>query len=403
MKKIIIYGSFLEYNLGLPSLLHGIEELIYNIYGEDTQCIYYEYDKLGGRITDSYKSQIKYIPFQNGKHMLKSALRYKFLKKGKETEKSFFKEIESADVVVDLYGIYFCSNIEKNKMGRLKAVYSSITNLTIPFIAKKLFGVKTVKTAASYGPLETKGLDVKAQYTINSIFDVVCARERQSKQVICDNCSIKKDIIVTPDVANLMKYEAVEYGESKRIGIVVSHQIDRQWKSNESYRQCMASLINHINSNLPEYKVIIIPNETSPLKKNNDIDMAKSILGHVSDAKKIEVFDDIDINACEMKTLIASCDVVVSARYHSCVAALSSGIPLLAMGWHNKYDELLQLYNQNQNIISGEDCTSEKLINKFDSIWKNREQIRDELKNAYTQVESDLHCAYKKVFMIGEK
>lgn len=59
------------------------------------------------------------------------------------------------------------------------------------------------------------------------------------------------------------------------------------------------------------------------------------------------------------------CEVMVASRYHSCVAALSAGVPTLVIGWHYKYDELLNLYGQDKWIISCDNCTSDKLISLF--------------------------------------
>ena len=161
----------------------------------------------------------------------------------------------------------------------------------------------------------------------------------------------------------------------------------------------MVSLINHINKTLPEYEVIIVPNETSPLKKYNDINVGQSIANDVKEKNKVVVMSDADLNAVEIKNVIASCDVVVSARYHSCVAALSSTVPTLAMGWHYKYDELLRLYGQTECMVSGADCSPEELIRKFDHVFDNRDKIHSDLCVAFSEIEKDLVIKYKNIFI----
>ena len=242
----------------------------------------------------------------------------------------------------------------------------------------------------------------KASYVINKIFDVVCAREEQSKNAILDVCKIKKQMVVTPDIANLMKYDNVEYGQNNRIAITVSHQLERQWKSQDDYCQCIVALINHIIKTLPEYEIIIIPNETSPVKKNNDIDIAYKIAQNITLNNNIRILADADFDAVEMKNLIASCDIMISARYHSCVAALSSTVPTLAMGWHYKYDELLELYGQTKCIVSGENCSTYDIVKKFDYIWDNKEKIHKGLCVSFCNVEKELFEKYKRIFVVEE-
>ena len=105
------------------------------------------------------------------------------------------------------------------------------------------------------------------------------------------------------------------------------------------------------------------------------------------------------MNSTQVKKIIAGCEVLVASRYHSCVAALSSGVPVLVVGWHHKYDELLSLYGQDKWALSTENCTSEKLINAFDSFWESREKERGTIKEKYIDVRKALIEAGKELFM----
>ena len=399
-KNIVMYGSFIEYNLGLPSLLHGAEELFCKIFGEDNvNFVYYESNKLGGKILGDFKSKIKYIPFDNTKKMLFDAVKYKLTKRCSKQQEDFFYDLKAADYIVDIYGIYFCSKIEKENMSDFKAKYSAVMTFTIPFIGKWFSKkVKTIKTAASYGPFNAKGLNKKAQFAINNIFDLVFSREEQSARALFDNCKIKKNIPITPDLANLMKYKKTEYGVNKQIVIAVSHQIETQWKENGNYKEYILSLLNHINEKLPEHKIVLIPNETSPLKKYNDISVAQGIKAMADLGDKLTVLSNPDFDAAEIKSEIAKSDAVISARYHTCVAALSAAIPTLVMGWHYKYDELLELYGEKERIVSDAAEAEAALTKKFDELWASKEVIRSKLLNSADIVAEKIYTSYKTAF-----
>ena len=72
------------------------------------------------------------------------------------------------------------------------------------------------------------------------------------------------------------------------------------------------------------------------------------------------------------------------------MAALSAGVPTLVIGWHYKYDELLNLYGQDKWIISCDNCTSDKLISLFNDFWESRNGERKVIKGKYKDVRKAL-------------
>ena len=148
----------------------------------------------------------------------------------------------------------------------------AIGQFPISFIAK-MFGVKSVKCTASYGPIESKMDMISARFSSKHIFNVMVARETESKMQL--EKVTKKNITVSPDLANLMPYTYNSTIKNlKTIGISVSHQIIRQWKSDEKYIDCMVNLIEHINSST-DRKVVLIPNEI--IGTYHDIHVAEEI------------------------------------------------------------------------------------------------------------------------------
>ena len=391
--KVIFYGAMLEYNLGIPSLLHGAEQLFLKLYGDKLQSVFYEPGILMGPINDHYHSDIRILPFSSGKELLVAAVKEKLHRKIPAPQKEFFDEVRSADVVVDLYGIYFCSNIEPSEYSYTRAIKSALSEFAIGFTAKHFFGVKTIKTAASYGPITTKGLAQKAKFVAKHVFDTMFAREKESQKQLEEAMKGVKKVEVTPDLGNLMKWKPCEYGIHHRIGISVSHQMIRQWKSQEDYITCIGSLIRHIHSRLPEYEVVLFPNETSPKREYNDYHVALDILRGIQE-DWISIWGQDDYCAEEMKGEIAKCDILVSSRYHSCVAALSAGIPVLVIGWHYKYSELLERYGQGHCMIGGENCSSESLMELFEKVWVNREKAHHKLQDIMPKVAEELYRQY---------
>jgi polysaccharide pyruvyl transferase WcaK-like protein len=73
-----------------------------------------------------------------------------------------------------------------------------------------------------------------------------------------------------------------------------------------------------------------------------------------------------------IKSLIANCDLVVGSRFHALVAALSQGIPAMALGWSHKYLELLRPFGLEKFVVGIENLDTENLQELLAELWRDR-------------------------------
>jgi len=366
--KIVTTGIRLDENFGLPTVLHGTEEVLRELYGEEFDMINYTLDPYRETCAKDYKCTIKYAP-PAPKKLLLAAVLNKFGIRSKEKEiQGVIDDIKTCDIVTNLFAIFYCDKFGVVKYSYLRMLKQVIGDSLFLFIGK-MYGKKTVKSTSSFGPMDSKMNSKCARYAIKHLWDVVVAREVKSKEQIDKHVRCKKQIYVAPDMANYMKYSP-DSRVTKCIGISVSHQIIKQWKSSDDYLNCIAVLCDYIVENT-EYNVILIPNEFQD-GVYNDIDVANEIYELLKNKVNVSILDVKKMLNSEIKNVISSCDVIVSSRYHSCVAALSSGVPTLVLGWHYKYDELLALYGQRKYILSSENCTVSILLEKFKELFEKR-------------------------------
>lgn len=62
---------------------------------------------------------------------------------------------------------------------------------------------------------------------------------------------------------------------------------------------------------------------------------------------------------------LSSTGVAIAARHHTLFAALSLGIPSLAIGWHHKYEGLLSLVEQEHFVCDFQNLTEAGLYEAF--------------------------------------
>ena len=375
--RVLTTGLCAEYNFGSPSILHGMETLLRTLYGPEVDIVNYQPTQ-----PDLVAVEDLGFPTKVNRSDYQTLYRTWKTNRGTPEDLELVTDLETADLVVDLYGICFCDNLEKRRYSYLSMTARKRKFHPILFLAKKM-GKRIIKNTASFGPMETEYNQKAAQFMCKQVYDVLCAREVQSKIALRHVLGGKREILLSPDTANLMGYTP---GPRKcRVGISASHQIVKQWSSNEGYVECMVRLGQLIHSLGAE--ILFLPNEYDPNKEDNDVAVCRQIQGELEKAGvPSEILDVLHLNSTQLKNGIAACEVVVASRYHTCVAALSSGTPVLVLGWHYKYQELLSLYSQTQWLIHQDDCDSEKLLSMFRRFWTVREENRETIAAQYPLV-----------------
>lgn len=389
MIKILATGVKIEDNFGGPSILHGVQEVLTELYGNDYELIYYQTTPFDEYSSRDFNFKIRNVSFS--KENLGGALL-----RDKEM-KELIQDIKSSDIVVDLLGICFSDNFKPQNYNYFRMIIKVLYSFRILAIAK-FYRRKTVKNTCSFGPMKSKMNQKSAAFACKHLYDVLSAREIKSRDALIDDANVKKEILLSPDIANMMKFSRDGNCDNRIIGISTSHQIIRQWNGEEGYVDCIVNLCRHISQTC-DMSIVLIPNEVQPMSDFNDIDVSLEIRDKLNiEGIQVEIIDSAHMSSTELKNIIASCEVVIASRYHSCVAALSSGVPTLVVGWHYKYEELLHWYGQDKWGIPTDDCTSNKLISTFDSFWEGRDESKKIIAEKYPEVRKAVLEAGKILF-----
>jgi len=389
MIKVLATGVKIEDNFGGPSILHGLQEVLTELYGDDYELAYYQITPFSEYSSRDFNFKICTVPFYL-KNFGFDLLRNKEMKE-------YIREVISSDIIVDLLGICFSDNFSPQKFSYSRMIIDTAYLFRMLTVAK-FFRRKTVKNTCSFGPMKSKLNQKSAAFACKYLFDVVSARERKSRDALIYDAKVKKEIILSPDIANMMAFTNNNIFDDKKIGISTSHQIIRQWKGEFGYVECIVNLCRHIfqKYGIP---IVLIPNEVQRLSDMNDITVSRQIQETLEKEEiHVDIVDSARMSSTELKNVIASCEVIIASRYHSSVAALSSGVPTLVVGWHYKYEELLHWYGQDKWGLSTNECTPEKLISIFDSFWEKRDESKKIIAEKYPEVRKAVIEAGKILF-----
>jgi colanic acid/amylovoran biosynthesis protein len=305
------------------------------------------------------------------------------------------KEYKTADIIVDIWGIIFAGS----QGGDL--------TLLVTLLVSKLLKKPVIKYTADIGPFTTTKNRLFAKFYLRNI-DLILARSEKTKKNLLE-LGITAPIYVCPDTAFLLeparnnKNDILSKEKLKGktlVGMTVSHVADRKERDKDKYASVMAGMVDYLAQKLDAF-VVLIPNEIFP-NRYDDLCVAKKIYRKINRKDKVILLMK-EYPANELKGIIGKCDLFIGARYHSIVAATSMCIPTLAISWHHKYHEVMELMGQEEYVCEIESLSFSELREKIDSLWENKEKVKAKMASNIPFVKESILTGGKLVKIILER
>ena len=95
--------------------------------------------------------------------------------------------------------------------------------------------------------------------------------------------------------------------------------------------------------------------------------------------------------------MIGECDLMLGSRFHALIAALSSGVPSVAIGWAHKYPELLGVFGMERLVVDHDDLTPEALVQAVMEVWDARARYRMEINERLPGVKVRSESVFERV------
>ncbi len=189
---------------------------------------------------------------------------------------------------------------------------------------------------------------------------------------------------------DLFKLKSLRSSGQLVVGVCPSIVVAKRARaSGWDYAQSIALLIDDLVGR--GYAVALYPNATrgEDMDKthNNDLPLLHEIERKLlpESTQKIAKFTG-SLNAAQIHKIINSCDVHVVSRFHAMVAALSSSIPVLVIGWSHKYLEVMERFDQEDMVIDYMQGGQEAVARLFDQLIDDRVHRALSIVNALSEV-----------------
>ena len=382
MTKILFIGARLSGNLGGPSVLCSTIEVLNRFIPEAEFTLLSPVPISDYKLSETYG--IKIVPRPQRSFSSPKLLVGAFLNKynldispllNSEISK-ILEAYKSADVIIDIWGIIFADSMGGGFVSR---AFEGL-HLLIGKLLKKL----VIKYTADMGPFRRRWNRLFAKFYLNKI-DLILARGEITRKCLIE-LGITTSIYVCPDTAFLLKAspnqkinEVLSKEKLKKkviVGMSVSNTVARKERDKNQYSITMAQTADYLIKNLNAF-VVLIPNDIFP-NTHDDVYVAKKIYKKINEKEEVMLITE-EYHANELKGIIGECDLLIGARYHSIVAALSMCIPTIAIAWHHKYHQVMGLVGQEKYVCDIETLNFTELQAMIDSLWKNRKKIRTEI------------------------
>ena len=209
-------------------------------------------------------------------------------------------------------------------------------------------------------------------------YDVIVVRESLSYKAVTKYVD-KEHVLLLPDTAFSLGKKQIKlpniFKQGKKvIGINVSPLISKFTDNKNNILESLKELINYILKET-DLNIALIPHVY--IEGNNDLDSLKMIKDIYKQEQRIELLDEKIYDCEELKFIISNCSFCIAARTHASIAAYSSLVPTLVIGYSVKSKGIaLDLSGDYENfVIPVDKMTPELLINKFKYIQENEKQI----------------------------
>lgn len=272
----------------------------------------------------------------------------------------FFSKVKKNDVYMSIGGDNYCYS-GKDKLGYYnRAIHQK--------------GGKTVLWGCSFEPSDLTEAIAKDL----AMYDLIIARESLSYEVLS---KVNKNVRLIPDPAFLLDKAELKlpkgFAENNTIGINVSPLI-MQCESDAGVTELnYRRLIKHIIDKT-DLQIALIPHVVE--EGNDDREPLDKLYKEFESTNRVVMIDDC--NAMELKGYISRCRYFIGARTHATIAAYSTCVPTLVVGYSIKARGIAKdIFGTDENYVLPVQSlkNEDDLTNAFKWLEENEQKILNHL------------------------
>ncbi len=397
--RILLYQHQSSDNHGCEALVYTISnqikerypdsfvELASNFSEHDKRFEFPDVDRIVQSDTWLKRFTLPWLVYQIDKRTFRSkAVQNRFM-----YSKQCYSYAKNNDVIVAIGGDTYCYNQGREHWALDRKI--------------KALGKPMILWGCSLEPKEIAG--EMAEHLSN--FDIIAPRESITYEAL-KSANVDSKIVLCSDSAFNLPIKECDlpqgFEEGKMIGLNFSPMVmgSIKPKDRQELRASINGLIEHILKSTDQ-KIVLIPHVR--LYFSDDITELRPIYEKWKDSGRVLLVDDDKLCASQLKYIISKCNVFVGARTHATIAAYSTAVPTLAIGYSVKARGIAKdLFSSENNMVVqiAELKDKEKFIKAFDYIYENRDDLKGRLSKIMPEYRERAYNSVKALQgLLGEK
>ncbi len=264
----------------------------------------------------------------------------------------FFSAVRGADMVIDIGGGDSFADIYGKRR---------LTQMFLMKYLTHLAGKPLVLAPQTFGPFKHRLSGFLARQTIR-LSAITATRDALSTECLRE-MGIRREIIEASDVALRLPYDPPPKrpeGGPVKVGINVSGLLmsggytrNNMFGLKMDYPQLMRDIARHFTDHPAGCELHLVPHVISWERGALEDDYAASV--KLAEEFPRAIVAPAFTSPSEAKSYIAGMDFFMGARMHACIAAFSSGVPVVPMAYSRKFAGLFGALDYNETV----DCTAQ--------------------------------------------
>ena len=188
-------------------------------------------------------------------------------------------------------------------------------------------------------------------------------------------------------VDEILAMEKISLGTGPVLGVSVSRIIEARYaevKTNDQdgFVQMLATVLDDFARD-HRAKVLFVSHVTGPTAEKDDRGLSAAVAAAMRTPADV-IYGDYRPE--ELKGVISRCSLFVGARMHANIAALSSGVPVVALSYSHKTAGIMAQFGQSAFVIEGRQLSRPSLQQKLADAWAARDDTAVALRQVFIEL-----------------
>ena len=317
--------------------------------------------------------------------------------------------MENADLVADIRGGDSFSDI----YGFRRYALGFLVAWTAILVKGSL-----IQLPQTYGPFSNSVTEMMAKYIFKKS-SIILARDKRSQRIASELVGNIKKVMLVPDVAFCLEpstekdvscdknyvYRLDDIVSTGMIGLNINGLVynggynrNNMFNLVMDYRKYIVNLLIYLLRNQSN-DIMLVPHTYG---NNNDIESDTEASYGIRDLLPPELYKRVFVVADkfktnELKSLIGECDFFIGSRLHSCIAALSQGVPCVGVAYSDKFQGVFETVGMEKWVIDGRILDENTALENTVVLYRDRNLVRHTLAKGVGEARSRIRNTFNQI------